>query len=184
MQEIIKRGKEGDKDAQEEIVRRFMPLIYKTSHKVYIAGYEEEDLIQIGVESILKAVKKFDIEKSSNFTAYVKNAVENNYRFLIRGKVKGNYVKSLNEVQEDGFELEDHLPMDFNLENYVISNELKRKLRVAIGKLAPEEKEILYYAFYKEHGGLTEYAKLKGLEYSKAYKSKNSLINKLREYIV
>lgn len=184
MQELIKRGKQGDKAAQEEIVKKFMPLIYKASQKVYIAGYEEEDLIQIGAESILKAVNKFDAEKSSSFTAYVKNAVENNYRFLIRGKVKENYVKSLNEVQEDGFELEDHIPMDFNLENYVVNNELKIKLREAIERLNPEEKELLHYAFYKEHGGLTEYAKVKGMDYNKVYKLKNSLINKLREYIV
>lgn len=184
MQEIIKKANQGDKAAQEEIIKKFMPLIYKASQKVYIAGYEEEDLIQIGVESILKAVKKFDAEKSSSFTAYVKNAVENNYRFLIRGKVKENYVKSLNEVQEDGFELEDHIPMDFNLENYVVNNELKIKLREAIERLNPEEKELLHYAFYKEHGGLTEYSKVKGMNYNKVYKLKNSLINKLREYIV
>lgn len=184
MQELIKRGKQGDKAAQEEIVKQFMPLIYKSSQKVYIAGYEEEDLIQIGAESILKAVNKFDAEKSSSFTAYVKNTVENNYRFLIRGKVKENYVKSLNEVQEDGFELEDHIPMDFNLENYVVNNELKIKLREAIERLNPEEKELLHYAFYKEHGGLTEYAKIKGMDYNKVYKLKSSLINKLREYIV
>lgn len=184
MQEIIKRGKAGDKEAQEEIVRRYMPLIYKASHSVYIAGYEEEDLIQIGAESILKALKKFDPEKSSNFSSYVKNAVENNYRFLIRGKVKENYVKSINEVQEDGFELEDHLAMDFDLESHVINMELKRKLRDAIDKLNPEEKELLYYAFFKAHGGLTEYGKVKGLEYNKVYKFKNSLINKLRQFIV
>lgn len=184
MQELIKRGKQGDKAAQEEIVKQFMPLIYKSSQKVYIAGYEEEDLIQIGAESILKAVNKFDAEKSSSFTAYVKNTVENNYRFLIRGKVKENYVKSLNEVQEDGFELEDHIPMDFNLENYVVNNELKIKLREAIERLNPEEKELLHYVFYKEHGGLTEYAKIKGMDYNKVYKLKSSLINKLREYIV
>lgn len=177
-------GKQGDKTAQQEIVKKFMPLIYKVSHKVYIAGYEDEDLIQIGAESILKAVKKFDSNKNTSFTAYVKNTVENNYRYLIRGNIKENYIKSLNEIQEDGFELEDRIPMDFNLEDYVVNNELKIKLRESIGILSPEEKELLYYAFYKEHGGLTEYAKAKGMDYGKVYKLKNSLINKLREYIV
>jgi len=184
MQELIKRGKQGDKAAQEEIVKKFMPLIYKVSYKIYIAGYEKEDLIQIGAESILKAVNRFDAEKSTSFTAYVKSTVENNYRFLIRGKVKENYVKSLNEIQEDGFELEDHIPMDFNLENHVVNSDLKKRLREAIESLRSEEKELLHYAFYKEHGSLTEYAKVNGIDYNKAYKLKNSLINKLREYIV
>jgi len=184
MQEIIKKANQGDKAAQEEIIKKFMPLIYKASHKVYIAGYEEEDLIQIGAESILKAVQKFDSNKNTSFTAYVKNTVENNYKYLVRGKVKENYVKSLNELQEDGFELEDHIPMDFNLENYVVNSELKKKLREAIESLTPEEKELLHYAFYKDHGGLTEYAKAKSMDYNKVYKLKNSLINKLREYIV
>lgn len=184
MHKIIKMANQGDRHSQEEIIKKFMPLIYKASHKVYITGYEEEDLIQIGVESILKAIKKFDPSKNTSFTSYIKNAVENNYRYLIRGKVKENYLKSLNEVQEDGFELENHIPMDFNLEDYVVNKELKNKLREAIEKLTPEKKELLHYAFYKEHGGITEYAKLKGIEYSKVYKFKNSLINKLREYIV
>jgi len=74
--------------------------------------------------------------------------------------------------------------MDFNLENHVVNKELKKKLREAIEKLNPEEKELLYYAFYKEHGGLTEYAKVKGIDYNKVYKFKNTLVNKLRQYIV
>ncbi|WP_040213550.1 sigma-70 family RNA polymerase sigma factor [Clostridium polynesiense] len=184
MQEIIKRAKKGDKSAKEEILNRYMPLIYKASSKVFIIGYGDEDLRQTGVKSVLEAIEKYNPERNTNFSAYVKTAVVNNFRYLIRGKCRENYVKSLNEVQEDGFELEAHISMDFNLEEYVIEKDLKLKLRKALEKLTEEEKELLYYAFGKKHGGLTEYAEKKDISYRKVYNFKNSLINKIRKYIV
>ena len=184
MREVIKRAKAGDQEAKLYIINKFMPLIYKTSMNVYVTGYQEEDLRQIAIVSILKAIEKYKIDSPTGFAAYVKAAIMNNFKYLIRGKARENYVKSLNETNEEGFELETVIPMDFDLEEYTLHKETKKKLKNAIEELNPEEKEMLYFFFERDYGGIKEYALIKGISYKAAYKFKNSLINKLKDYIV
>ncbi|MBE0068722.1 helix-turn-helix domain-containing protein [Thermoanaerobacterium thermosaccharolyticum] len=58
--EIILKAKEGDKDAMQEIILRFQPLIKKNMRNV---GMDiKDDISQDIIEVIIKAIKKFDIK--------------------------------------------------------------------------------------------------------------------------
>ena len=184
MREVIERAKAGDQEAKLYIINKFMPLIYKTSMNVYVVGYQEEDLRQMAIVSVLKAIEKYKIDSPTGFASYVKAAIENNFRYLIRGKARENYLKSLNETNDEGFELETVIPMDFNLEEYALHEDDKKKLKMAIELLSEEEKERLYYFFERDYGGIKEYALKKGITYKNSYKLKNSLVNKLKDYLI
>ncbi|MBP2073467.1 helix-turn-helix domain-containing protein [Thermoanaerobacterium butyriciformans] len=58
--EIILKAKEGDKDAMQEIILRFQPLIKKNMRNVDMDI--KDDISQDIVEAIIKAIKKFDIK--------------------------------------------------------------------------------------------------------------------------
>ena len=48
LENLVDLAKIGDKEALEEILIRFKPLLLKLSKATYIRGYENEDLIQTG----------------------------------------------------------------------------------------------------------------------------------------
>ncbi|WP_414632393.1 helix-turn-helix domain-containing protein, partial [Clostridium sp. UBA2485] len=48
LNELVVRAKDGDKVAIESIVDRFRNYIKYFSRRIYVAGYEVEDLEQVG----------------------------------------------------------------------------------------------------------------------------------------
>lgn len=184
LQGILERAKEGDEEAREYIIRKYTPLVLKCSMSVYIVSYEQEDLRQIGYESILRAIEKFDPKKNSNFTAYVRQAIQKNYYNLIRKKSRTNYEASLNSTIAEGIELQDTLIDDFNLEEDAILREDMIKLRKALKILTEEEKELITIVYGKEYGGLTEYSNRKGINYNKCVRMRDHILRKLKEILL
>lgn len=73
MEEIIKRAKDGDDEAKTSLLEKYTPLVYSLSRNIYIKGYDAEDLVQEGFNSILKAITKYDPEKGVEFVYYLKH---------------------------------------------------------------------------------------------------------------
>ncbi len=180
---LVKMAKQRDNTALEEIFMRFKPLVIKLSNNVFINGYEQEDLIQMGYTSIMKAIDKFDESKNNNFVAYVRSAIQKNYYNEIRQKCKVNYETSLNKVLDESTEFIDFLEDDFNLEEHILDKDQCKRLREAIKLLSTEEREILMASLDRQHGGLRTYASSKGLKYSKCRTRKEALMRKLKRII-
>lgn len=68
--ELLKRAKNGDVDAQNEIVEENMGLVWSVVKRFYNRGHETEDLFQIGCIGLIKAIKKFDMEFNVKFSTY------------------------------------------------------------------------------------------------------------------
>ena len=75
MIEKVVQAKKGDKEALREIIVSFTPFVIKTARGIYVKGCDEDDLIQIGRMSIMKAVSMFDVSKGKGFISYVTNSV-------------------------------------------------------------------------------------------------------------
>ncbi|GIM27539.1 RNA polymerase sigma factor [Clostridium polyendosporum] len=182
--ELIIKAKDGDKAAQEDIIIKFTPLVYKLSLSYYIAGFDEEDLRQFGYLSIIKAIKSFDINRKVNFTAYVKWAITKNFYYEIRKAAKRNGEGSLNNANEEGIEYIEMISSDFDLENCCIENLMVNKLRKVINILTAEEKELIYYVYREKSGGLTQYSKEKNIKYSKCLQFRNEILAKLKKELI
>jgi RNA polymerase sigma-B factor len=61
---------EGDLEAREQIVLRFMPLARQLASRYRHAGEPVEDLVQVACIGLLKAVDRYDPERGSGFTRY------------------------------------------------------------------------------------------------------------------
>ncbi|WP_312575360.1 sigma-70 family RNA polymerase sigma factor [Clostridium sp.] len=177
LNELVVRAKDGDKVAIESIVDRFRNYIKYFSRRIYVAGYEVEDLEQVGFYSLLKAIRACDITKYS-FTPYAIASIKNNYYSLIRSKVKEGYNLSL-EADHNGLKILDVLNSSDNIEEDYILKETLQQLKGLIDSLSPIEKEILENIFFQEKT-IRQYAEEKNLKYHNVVYRKKSIISRLR----
>lgn len=178
----IVKAKQGDEAIMGEIVLQFTPFVVKSAKNIYIRGYEISDLIQIGRQSIIKAVKMYDMDKRNNFIGYVINAIKRNFYALIRDSVKKNSYISLNALNEEGFELIDMLVSEENIEEDFLRRQERTKLKEDLSRLPEKEREIIYW-YYFENRSLKEYAELKAIGYRTALDRKSRALIKLRTFM-
>lgn len=180
IQDLVKRAKDGDVLALEEVYKTFRGFIYKTSFAIYLKNYEQEDLVQIANESIAKALKMYKLEDGRPFLPYVITAIKKNYNNLIRKNSRYGYEKSLDITDDNGFQLMDSIPDNEILEDLLLRKEIHVELKEIIRKLNIEEKEMIEYLFIREYR-VVDYAKLKNLDYWVCHRKIKALLKKLRK---
>lgn len=66
----IQKAQNGDKVERDALVISNLGLVYMVLKRFAGRGYEQEDLFQIGVIGLLKAIDKFDLERELSFSTY------------------------------------------------------------------------------------------------------------------
>lgn len=181
MKESIKKSRQGDKKATEDIIEYFMTRIGTLIKTTYIAGYEEEDLKQMSIITILKIINAVDLEKDMNLEGYIFNSVRNSL-FSQRSKaIARGMTLSLNykDEEESNGEIINLVRADTNIEEDFIKMEENIALRRALETLTKEEREFILMIFSKGHGGVTEYSKKNNINYIKCIRLRDRLLKKL-----
>ncbi|WP_343210571.1 RNA polymerase sporulation sigma factor SigF [Anaerolentibacter hominis] len=68
--ELIRRSKQGDKEARNQVITENVGLVWSTVRRFTGRGYDPEDLFQIGVIGLIKAIDKFDLSFDVRFSTY------------------------------------------------------------------------------------------------------------------
>lgn len=68
--EYIIQSQNGSKEATDKLITNNFKLVYSLVQRFFGRGIEREDLIQIGMIGLLKAIKNFDINSGNKFTTY------------------------------------------------------------------------------------------------------------------
>lgn len=68
--ELLRRAKQGDLHAQEAILGRYRPLIEARARTFSRPGVDRDDLVQEGVLSVLRAIRRFDESRETGFAAF------------------------------------------------------------------------------------------------------------------
>jgi len=174
IEELVKKAKNYDRAAMDEILEKFKYFVYKQAGKYIIPSYDYEDLVQHGYLSIIKAVHQYNLDKRS-FTTYCTNAVINNYNALLKRKIK-----HFREIQDQN--ILDMQVYDFTLEDEVIAYEQTKKLQVALDNLQELERRIIY-SVYMEGMNLKEAAADSDVNYRKAIEIRKKSLIKLRDHL-
>lgn len=73
--ELLRRAKQGDRHAQEAILWRYRPLIEARARTFARPGVDRDDLVQEGVLSVLRAIRRFDESRANGFAAFAEVCV-------------------------------------------------------------------------------------------------------------
>ena len=68
--ELLLRVKEGDAAAESALIEENMGLVRTVAHRFRDRGTEYEDLVQIGMIGMLKAIRSFSLERGTAFSTY------------------------------------------------------------------------------------------------------------------
>lgn len=80
----IQKAQEGDKDQRDALVTDNVGLVYMVLKRFHNRGYEMEDLFQIGVIGLMKAIDKFDISMEFSFSTYAVPMIIGEIRRFLR----------------------------------------------------------------------------------------------------
>ena len=74
--ELVDLAKSGDAAALETVLLRYKPLVHKKSQPYYLAGGDDDDVVQEGLIGLYKAVMEFDKTKFPLFRVFAGVCIE------------------------------------------------------------------------------------------------------------
>lgn len=80
----IRKAQNGDKEERDALVTANIGLIYMVLKRFSNRGHEQEDLFQIGVIGLLKAIDKFDLSRELSFSTYAVPMIIGEIRRFLR----------------------------------------------------------------------------------------------------
>ncbi len=189
--ECFKKMKQGDKQAEEKLIKHNLRLVAHIVKKYNFAKIEQDELISVGSIGLMKAIKSYDIEKGNSFSTYASRCIQNEILMMVRSqrkfinevsledKVKtdkeGNEV-SLIDVLEDASE-----HVQDKAEIQIIYQKIIDIINTSLNE---REKEIIFLR-YGIGGGVpkTQYEVAKELNISRSYISRieKKALNQIRD---
>ena len=74
--ELVELAQSGDETALETVLLRYKPLVHKKSQPYYLAGGDDDDIVQEGLIGLYKAVMDFDKTKFPLFKVFAGVCIE------------------------------------------------------------------------------------------------------------
>lgn len=144
MDKLYKRAREGDKAAMESLVMQHGGLVKSIAIRFSGRTVETEDLIQLGYEGLIKAIKRFEPERGFCFSTYAVPLIMGEIRRFLRDDGAVKVSRALKEtalkVRSVSESLTKHLGRDPTI--FEISEETgigKDEITMAISALTPPE---------------------------------------------
>ena len=189
--EYLKKCKEGDWQARNQLIERNMRLVAYIAKKYQQSGVEMEDLISIGTIGLIKGVDSFREDKKIRLATYCARCVENEILMYLRSvKKTARDVYLFDTIGSDKEGNEINLFDVLEYEEEDIADRLTRKEH--IGKLeqymeqtlTPREQEILslrYGIQAKEQKTQREIAEIYQISRSYVSRIEKKALKKLRD---
>ncbi|MEJ6951007.1 SigB/SigF/SigG family RNA polymerase sigma factor [Natronospora cellulosivora (SeqCode)] len=112
--DYIKKAQSGDKDALNKVVEHNLKLVLKVTYRFKNSGYELQDLFQIGVIGLIKAVNGFDIDRGFKFSTYAVSKIIGEIRLYLRDDGMIKVSRSLKKIARIIRKKEEELKKNLN----------------------------------------------------------------------
>lgn len=86
--ECFKKMKQGDKQAEEKLIKHNLRLVAHIVKKYNFAKIEQDELISVGSIGLMKAIKSYDMEKGNSFSTYASRCIQNEILMMVRSQRK------------------------------------------------------------------------------------------------
>ena len=84
IRELLMKAQAGDKEAREQLVQKNIGLVKSIVSRYTVRGVEKEDLIQIGLIGLIKAIDNFDTTYEVRFSTYAVPMIAGEIRRFLR----------------------------------------------------------------------------------------------------
>lgn len=84
-EELIKRTRGGDEDASNELINRYKAVARARASSYFMAGADQEDLIQEGMIGVFKAIRDYDQSKGASFRTFAELCIQRQIISAVKG---------------------------------------------------------------------------------------------------
>lgn len=152
---LIKLSQQGDREAQEKLVKNNIGLVSTIVKKFLNRGYEYEDLFQIGCIGLIKAIKNFNPEFNVRFSTYAVPMIMGEIKRFLRDdgiiKVSRNLKETAKKIKITKEKLVKELGRDATIQE--IATELCISYEdVILGLESVYNPEYLYDTIHQDDG--------------------------------
>ncbi len=152
----IKRIRNGELDARNELVRKYERTVKKIAGKYFVAGGDENDLSQEGMFGLLKAIDGFDLSKDIPFSAFAVTCIKRKIVTAIKNSTRQKHIPLNSSIsltqeaysdQDDGRQVIDTLDVQTpDVADTVASKETYAQIYAKLSNvLSPLEKDVFKY---------------------------------------
>ena len=153
---LIQKAQDGDKVAREQVINENVGLVWSIVRRFLGRGQEAEDLFQIGVIGLMKAVDKFDLSYEVMFSTYAVPMISGEIKRYLRDN--NSLIKMSRSIKENGWKinaakerLSHELGRDATIEELAAATELSME-DVVTALEAGSEIESIYKTVYQGDG--------------------------------
>ena len=132
--ELMRRCKNGDKAAREELCSENMGLVKKIASGFSKNGAAYEDLVQTGAIGLIKAIDNFDISKEVQFSTYAVPMILGEIRRFLRDDGFIKVSRNLKQIASKGIKAREELKKELFREPTV--KEISIRCGIAAEELA------------------------------------------------
>lgn len=155
MSVLIARSQAGEKDAREVLIEKNLGLVHHIVKRFANRGHDPEDLFQIGVIGLMKAIDKFDLGLGVMFSTYAVPMITGEIKRFLRDD---GPVKVSRTIKENGFKvklarqkLQAQNGREPTIQDIADATGLSRE-EIVVAMEASTEVESIYSCAYQEDG--------------------------------
>lgn len=153
--ELLKKAHDGDKQAREELINGNLRLVLSVVQRFANRGENMDDLFQVGVIGLIKAIDNFNLELEVKFSTYAVPMCIGEIRRYLRDDNSIRVSRSMRDTAYKAMQVKERLTNENNCEPTIeeIANELgMKKSDVVLALEAIVDPVSLYEPVYNDGG--------------------------------
>ena len=106
---LLEKVRQGDSNARARMIEDNLRLVEKIATHFRDRGYDREEIVQVGVIGLIKAVDKFDASYNTQFSTYAYPVIEGEIKRFLRDDGTIKVSRGLKEIAMKGRRAEEKL---------------------------------------------------------------------------
>lgn len=152
---LLCAAKAGDTEARERLIVENTGLVWSIVHRFRNRGYEQEDLFQLGVIGLVKAIDHFDLEMNLQLSTYAVHLIQGEIKRFIRDdgaiKVSRTLKENAWKIKKAQNELLQKYGKEPGIEELSKATGIRRE-DILLALEADREVESIYQSVYPSEG--------------------------------
>lgn len=153
--ELIKRAKEGDQEARNQVAAENLGLVWSVVRRFAGRGHDLEDLYQIGCIGLLKCIDKFELSYDVKFSTYAVPMIMGEVKRFLRDDGMVKVSRSLKETAYKVYVTRERMVnengMEPTLEELAVCLDIDKE-DIVVALEASSEVESIYKTIYQNDG--------------------------------